>query len=60
MKGLNDMQVGTTQLKEIEPGYNSHDDWPDAHEFGIKELEKYNPRKKGKNKSGKFKRKHAW
>lgn len=60
LKGLNDMQVGTTQLKGIEPGYNCHDDWPDSHEFGIKELEKYNPRKKAKNMQGKMKPKHTW
>lgn len=60
LKGLNDMQVGTTQLKAIEPRYSSHDDWPDAHEFGIKELEKYTPGKKGLNKTGKFKPKHKW
>lgn len=60
LKGLNDMQIGTTQLKGIEPGYNSHDDWPDSQEFGIKELEKYGPKKKGKNLMGKMKPKYQW
>lgn len=56
--GLNDMQVGTTQLKGIEPGYDVNDDWPDAHEFGIKALEKYKPKKKSVNRMGKMKPKH--
>lgn len=60
LKGINDMQVGITLLKGIEPGYSGHDDWPDAHEFGIKELEKYKPSKKAKNMMGKVKRKHSW
>jgi hypothetical protein len=58
LKGLNDMQVGVTQLKEVEPGYKTHDDWPDSHEFGIKQLEKYTPKKKAKNMMGKMKPKN--
>lgn len=58
LKGSNDMQVGTAQLKGIEPGYDVNDDWPDAHEFGIKELEKYKPKTKAKNMLGKMKPKN--
>lgn len=41
LKHNNDAQVGIAQLFGIEPGYKSHDDWPDAHQGGIAELEKY-------------------
>lgn len=34
-KGSNDMQVGLSQLKGIEPGYKTHDDSPDADEGAI-------------------------
>lgn len=36
-----DAQIGITQLKGIEPGYSSKDDYPDAHQAGISELERY-------------------
>jgi predicted phage terminase large subunit-like protein len=38
-----DMQVGINQLKGIEPGYNSHDDSPDADEAAISFLSKFIP-----------------
>jgi phage terminase large subunit-like protein len=60
LKGLSDMQVGTAQLKGIEPGYKSHDDWADAQEGGIGELEKHTPTRKGKNLMGKMKPKYQW
>lgn len=41
LKAKNDIQVGLAQLFGIEPGYKSHDDYPDAHQGGIAELEKY-------------------
>lgn len=41
LKHHNDAQVGITQLKGIEPGYKTKDDYPDAHQSGIKELERY-------------------
>lgn len=41
LKAHNDTQVGIAQLLGIEPGYKSHDDWPDAHQQGIGELERY-------------------
>lgn len=41
LKHSNDAQVGIAQLFGIEPGYKSHDDFPDAHQGGIAELEKY-------------------
>lgn len=41
LKHSNDLQVGLAQLYGIEPGYKSHDDWPDAHQGGMAELEKY-------------------
>lgn len=41
MKGDGDTQEGLNQLYGIEPGYNSHDDAPDADEQCINELEKY-------------------
>lgn len=41
LKHSNDLQVGLAQLFGVEPGYKSHDDWPDAHQGGIAELEKY-------------------
>ena len=37
----NDTQVGLTQLYGIEPGYNTHDDAPDADEQCIAFLEKH-------------------
>ena len=46
------MQVGLTQLYGVEPGYKSHDDYPDAHQGGIAELEKYVSY--GSDGSGKF------
>ena len=41
LKHSNDIQVGVAQLYGIEPGYKSKDDYPDAHQGGIAELEKY-------------------
>lgn len=41
LKAHNDTQVGLSQLFGIEPGYSTHDDWPDAHQQGINELEAY-------------------
>lgn len=41
LKSCNDTQIGQTQLFGIEPGYNSKDDWPDAWQQCIDELEKY-------------------
>jgi phage terminase large subunit-like protein len=41
LKHSNDAQVGLTQLYGIEPGYKSKDDYPDAHQGGVAELEKY-------------------
>lgn len=38
-----DMQVGINQLKAIEPGYNTHDDSPDADEGAISYLSKFVP-----------------
>jgi predicted phage terminase large subunit-like protein len=38
-----DMQVGINQLKAIEPGYNSHDDAPDADEGAISYLARFIP-----------------
>lgn len=38
-----DMQTGINQLKAIEPGYNSHDDSPDADEAAIAYLNKFIP-----------------
>ena len=60
IKSNNDTQIALAQLKSIEPGYNSHDDYPDSHEAGIKELEKYTPVRKGKNLMGKMKPKNSW
>lgn len=37
----NDMLVGISQLKGIEPGYRTHDDGPDADESSISELAAY-------------------
>jgi len=36
----NDMQEGINQLKGIEPGYNTHDDSPDADEQAVSYLSK--------------------
>lgn len=36
-----DAQVGIAQLMGIEPGYKTHDDWPDALEGCIKILERH-------------------
>ncbi len=41
LKSNQDTQVGLSQLYGIEPGYKTHDDWPDAHQANIEELEKY-------------------
>lgn len=63
LKHSNDAQVGLGQLFGIEPGYKSHDDYPDAHQGGVAELEKYvnyTTAEDGKYISGKYKQKHAW
>lgn len=41
LKASNDAQVALAQLYGIEPGYNTKDDYPDAHQAGISELERY-------------------
>ncbi|MCT4238460.1 hypothetical protein [Elizabethkingia anophelis] len=41
IKAKNDIQIGLAQLKGIEPGYKTHDDWPDAMKEGISDLELY-------------------
>ncbi|UGU15206.1 hypothetical protein LS482_16155 [Sinomicrobium kalidii] len=41
LKSSNDAAIGMAQLYGIEPGYKTKDDWPDAHQAGIAELEKY-------------------
>lgn len=38
-----DMQTGINQLKAIEPGYNTHDDSPDADQGAIDYLSKFLP-----------------
>ncbi|GIZ09993.1 hypothetical protein [Flavobacterium sp. UMI-01] len=64
LKHSNDMQVGLAQLFGIEPGYKSHDDYPDAHQGGIAELEKYvvygSGNGSGGYTSGKYKQKNCW
>ena len=63
LKHSNDAQVGIAQLFGIEPGYKSHDDWPDAHQGGIADLEKYvtySTDGSGGFQSGKYKSKHTW
>ncbi len=40
-KGNNDMQTGISQLKGIEPKYQTHDDGPDADEQAINQLSDY-------------------
>ncbi|WP_297096399.1 hypothetical protein [uncultured Draconibacterium sp.] len=37
----NDMQVGIAQLKDIEPGYKTHDDSPDADQQAIEYLSQF-------------------
>ena len=41
LKAHQDTQVGIAQLLGIEPGYKTHDDFPDAHQGGIEDLEPY-------------------
>lgn len=63
LKHKNDAQEGLAQLYGIEPGYKNHDDYPDAHQGGIAELEKYisyGPGGNGTYKSGKYKSKNIW
>lgn len=61
LKSHNDTQTGIAQLLGIEPGYKSHDDWPDGHQQGIEIMEPYNFQGKGtgKFKHGKMKPKNA-
>lgn len=47
MKGDADTQQGLAQLYGIEPGYNTHDDAPDADQQAIDFLEKHIPSKGG-------------
>ncbi len=54
------MLVGLTQLKGIEPGYKVHDDFPDALEVTITELEKFTPNRKSKFLMGKMKSINRW
>jgi len=56
----NDTQVGLAQLFGIEPGYNTHDDSPDADEQAVKFLEAYVSMGGGKMKweSGKMEHKN--
>lgn len=62
IRAKNDLQVGLAQLKSIEPGYRSHDDFPDALECAISELEKYVGSKDGSftYRWGKIKPIHRW
>ena len=63
LKHSNDAQVALAQLFGIEPGYKSKDDYPDAHQGGIAELEKYvsyGGDGTGQFQSGKYKSKHTW
>ena len=59
LKSHNDTIIGIAQLKGIEPGYNTHDDSPDADEFCITELSKYvaSKRNSGKILMAKYERK---
>lgn len=62
IKAKNDIQVGLAQLKSIEPGYKSHDDFPDALECTVSELEVY-VGASGKTfsyRQGKMKGVHRW
>ena len=58
------MQVGLAQMYGIEPGYKTHDDYPDAHQGGIAELEKYvvygSTSGSGQYQSGKYKQNNSW
>ncbi len=54
------MQVGLAQLKGIEPGYKVHDDFPDALEVTVTELEKFTPNRKSKFLMGKMKSINRW
>jgi len=60
MKGDADTQEGLAQLYGIEPGYNCHDDAPDADEQAIAFLEKHIPISSGSGsfRSGKMKPKN--
>lgn len=63
LKHSNDAQTALAQLFGIEPGYKNHDDFPDAHQGGIAELEKYivyPGSSQGEYRSGKMKPKHNW
>ena len=63
LKHSNDAQVAVAQLFGIEPGYKCKDDYPDAHQGGVAELEKYvtySGDGSGKFQSGKYKSKHTW
>ena len=56
-KAHKDTQVGIAQLMGIEPGYKTHDDYPDAQEQCISFLQKHIPMgsSKGNYQSGQFK-----
>ena len=62
LKHNNDAQVGIAQLFAIEPGYKSHDDFPDAHQGGIAQLEKYctNGKRDSEYRTGNYTRKRDW
>lgn len=55
-KSHKDTQVGLAQLFGIEPGYKTHDDWPDGQQQCIEFLQRHIPIGKGKGgfKSGKM------
>ncbi len=62
LKAKKDIQVGLAQLKGIEPSYKVHDDFPDAFQYSIAELELY-VGAKGKifsYRAGKMKGVHRW
>jgi hypothetical protein len=62
VKAKNDIQIGLAQLKSIEPGYKSHDDFPDAFECTVSELEVYvgASGKAFSYRQGKMKGVHRW
>lgn len=63
LKHSNDAQTALAQLFGIEPGYKGHDDYPDAHQGGIAELEKYvvyPGTGNGNFAAGKMKPKNTW
>lgn len=55
-KAHTDTQVGIAQLLGIEPGYKTHDDWPDAHHQCVEFLQRHIPigNKQGNYQSGRM------